>query len=576
MAFNAEKLYTLCVREAVNDSISPRQFCKKEFRILPDHVLFDFYYRLYEKKRLCMLGTEVRDLPIFLRMLNMKHRRPSFLKMFQALMDHSASIVSDIINTYVQKNSTIETLRDRMQHVDVGLRLGAFFNEGGWYEMAMLVFESVGSQCKKLPADDVTVLRRMLDCYHSELCAQAYFCKFKEAQETFNVANDIVEKLRDLNVLPNLAGLYTNFSLLYFMRSEYDLAYSWTRKALKHLNEDLPPRVVVNVLRHASKACVAKRRFAQASLLIKEAVCLATHLYEDGDTHPGYADCLMDYGYYLLHSDNIQESAQVYRKALYIQRGVFDRLNVRVAVNLEDLAYSLYVNEYSSGNFCYAKESIEDSITIMEQILPKDHLILSSAIRVKALILEEMALDMYHDTQAQKQMLQESEELHQAALRLSLSAFGENNVQTAKHYGNLGRLYQSMMLYDKAEQMHLKAIDIKERLLGRDDYEVGLSIGHLASLYNYHMNRHAEAEVLYHRSIRISLRLFGDTYSGLEYDYRGLINVYTERLNLTAMLNYVQIMRNWKDRRSAQKKTECPTNPQPLPDVIKQFFDLCD
>jgi len=31
-----------------------------------------------------------------------------------------------------------------------------------------------------------------------------------------------------------------------------------------------------------------------------------------------------------------------------------------------------------------------------------------------------------------------------SSLLLALRAFGENNVQTAKHYGNLGRLYQSM------------------------------------------------------------------------------------------------------------------------------------
>jgi len=52
--------------------------------------------------------------------------------------------------------------------------------------------------------------------------------------------------------------------------------------------------------------------------------------------------------------------------------------------------------------------------------------------------------------------------------------------------------------------MHLKAIGIKEELLGPDDYEVGLSIGHLASLYNFHMNRYRDAEKLYHRSIAIS------------------------------------------------------------------------
>ena len=51
--------------------------------------------------------------------------------------------------------------------------------------------------------------------------------------------------------------------------------------------------------------------------------------------------------------------------------------------------------------------------------------------------------------------------------------------------------------------MHLKAIDIKERLLGPDDYEVALSVGHLASLYNYDMNKFQEAERLYMRSINI-------------------------------------------------------------------------
>lgn len=52
--------------------------------------------------------------------------------------------------------------------------------------------------------------------------------------------------------------------------------------------------------------------------------------------------------------------------------------------------------------------------------------------------------------------------------------------------------------------MHKRAIRIKSDLLGPYDYEVGLSIGHLASLYNYHMKKHREAEKLYHESIAIS------------------------------------------------------------------------
>lgn len=52
---------------------------------------------------------------------------------------------------------------------------------------------------------------------------------------------------------------------------------------------------------------------------------------------------------------------------------------------------------------------------------------------------------------------------------------------------------------------------IKERLLGPNDFEVGLSIGHLASLYNYHMNMYDKAEELYLRSIQISK--ISDTFS---------------------------------------------------------------
>lgn len=64
-------------------------------------------------------------------------------------------------------------------------------------------------------------------------------------------------------------------------------------------------------------------------------------------------------------------------------------------------------------------------------------------------------------------------------------------------------------MVQEAEEMHLKAIEIKERLLGPDDYEVALSVGHLASLYNYDMNKYEEAEQLYMRSINIGESLDG-------------------------------------------------------------------
>lgn len=59
------------------------------------------------------------------------------------------------------------------------------------------------------------------------------------------------------------------------------------------------------------------------------------------------------------------------------------------------------------------------------------------------------------------------------------------------------------LIFQEAEEMHIKAIQIKEQLLGQEDYEVALSVGHLASLYNYDMNQYENAEKLYLRSIAI-------------------------------------------------------------------------
>lgn len=292
---------------------------------------------------------------------------------------------------------------------------------------------------------------------------------------------------------------------------------------------------------------MVKRQFQLAGMLIKQAVRVARASF--GINHQKYADALLDYGFFLLNVDSIANSVAVYTEAHEILCRIFGSRNLHVAVAHEDLAYCLYVLEYSSGKFYSASLNVDRAIDIMKELVPSNHLMLASAKRVKALILEEIALDTVAatlDYSRSKMLLEQSEELHRSALHLSLEAFGENNVQTSKHYGNLGRLYQSMSKFEEAEQMHKRAIRIKTQILGPYDYEVGLSIGHLASLYNYHMQKHQEAEELYMKSIEISLRLFGQSYSGLEYDYRGLIHVYETIGDQTRMDQYSNILEEWR------------------------------
>lgn len=74
--------------------------------------------------------------------------------------------------------------------------------------------------------------------------------------------------------------------------------------------------------------------------------------------------------------------------------------------------------------------------------------------------------------------------------------YWHEKVQSNDEYG---------FIFQEAEEMHIKAIQIKEQLLGQEDYEVALSVGHLASLYNYDMNQYENAEKLYLRSIAIGM-----------------------------------------------------------------------
>jgi hypothetical protein len=84
-----------------------------------------------------------------------------------------------------------------------------------------------------------------------------------------------------------------------------------------------------------------------------------------------------------------------------------------------------------------------------------------------------------------------------------------------------------------AEELHLEAIRIKSCILGDDDPEVAVSLGHLASLYNYDIKDYHKAEDLYHRGIKICLKHHGDLYSGLEYDYTGIKQKQTSVLNVS-------------------------------------------
>ncbi|CAH0692073.1 unnamed protein product [Spodoptera exigua] len=609
-----DNLYELCLTNLVN-YLQKLKCDRNVLQGIPDTVRMDVYYKMLQEKRLCILGAELSELDTFERLMRFAGSQLRLLQCFQAVIEHGSKLSTELATSYLAKCDC--KCNSRASLIHLGLRLGGFLNEAGWYADAQRVLLRCRDLCREMP--QTTHYKRLtLECCHRLLNTQSAYCCFPAAAETYALALDLLgmpddvtaempepfAAAEDEHIDPNdpehkcdsvwwvrgccgrcgagawgatslLARVCKEFSALAFVRCDYSAAYDWAMRALKLLTPHTPPKITIEVLRACGKACVVKRRFGSAGVLVRQAVALARRAF--GPHHPRYAAALLDLGFYLLNIDSIVHSVAVYEEALSTLRRVFGRSSLHVATAQEDLAYALYVLEYSSGRFYKARDHAERAIRIIENLVPPDHLLLASAKRVKALILEEIALDTpAGQDMAAPSLLEESEALHKAALELSMMAFGEKNVQTAKHYGNLGRLYQSMHKFQDAETMHLKAIAIKEELLGPEDYEVGLSIGHLASLYNYHMNMHCAAEKLYLRSISISLKLFGERYSGLEYDYRGLVHVFTQLKRHDRANHYNRLLQHWQELREQSKAEQQPALGEeqimPLSQLLAKFF----
>lgn len=581
---NCDSLYNQCLQVVGENFVC---FNRKDIKRLPGHALFDVYYVLYKKKKMLILSGELSNLEIMARLMKEISKRRDLLKMFQAVMEHKRTIASDLVQSFrdhkrapVSAASNLArsfTLTNHLQLdenvIMLGLRLGNFLEEAGWY----LESEGVLRSCRNICRENNLVNVLSLECHCRVLHVQSCFYLIQQASESYQLCVELAQKLESQGDAINYAALYTVYSTYFYCNSDYDKAYEWSVKALGKIHDHLPPIVIIDTLCQASKTHVLKRQLEKAELLILQAVYrsreLCNHLY-----HSKFMNSLLDYAFYLLNSDCVTRSVTVYQMAMKMKQVIFGQENLQVAIAEDELAYALYVNEYSTGRFTDSKYHAVRAIRTFKNLLPEDHLLLASAHRVKALILEEIALDSVDGVSVK--YYKEAEQLHMQALELSLKYFGENNVQTAKHYGNIGRLYQSMQKYEEAEQMQLKAIEIKEKVLGPDDYEVGLSVGHLASLYNYHMLEYHKAEKLYFRSIEMNLKLFSHAYSGLEYDYRGLIHVYECLENYEKMMEYTQKLEQWRILRSRHERLVLNTGldlskaPDPLDVTLSKYAEL--
>lgn len=177
------------------------------------------------------------------------------------------------------------------KEIDKGLRLGTFLYESGWFENSLEVLRVTRQLILELD-DNYGKLLLLLGCLQKLLHAQTLYCCFKDASITTTQALSLIEQVQSLynsgqimvddnrNMtagIPNsfLVNFYYELSTLHYSRSEYDLSFKWSVKALEYLSNDTPNKITIDALRQASKSCVVKRKYQLANLLIECAVRIA-------------------------------------------------------------------------------------------------------------------------------------------------------------------------------------------------------------------------------------------------------------------------------------------------------------
>lgn len=565
---NPDKLYSISLFKVVRLN----KLFSNKINILPIKLLFDVYYNVMINHNVD-LSFDMFDLEIFNRFINqVKERRNELHQMFQCVIDNGTRMdrLMSIMYLFEVKHLKDGTY-DRRKLFKIGVDLAIFLIEAGWYEESENILNSaISLYSPEEVQNDPNLFLLMFECQCRKLNVYNSNACFEKAKILIHEIDSSIKKHHLNNQQINLAQIYTEFSRFYFMQCDYDESLKWSIRSFEMLNHKCSSFVMIDVLRQLGKICVYKRKFKKAKLLMNQVLVICKNIFNLNEEcvcdesivpHLKLAEVFSDYAFYLLNTDVINISIKYSFMGLDIRKRIFsfqdkNCYNLLLAQSLEEYAYTSYVYNYNSGRLRDALDNSVLATEIFYKLLPDNHINLASSKKVRALILEEIAID-HPEKEIQNKLLLESKKLHLTALDITKNIFGECNVQTAKLYGNLGRLFQSMKKYDKAEEMHLKAIKIKEQLLGPEDYEVALSIGHLASLYNYDIGLFEKAEQLYLKSIEIGIKLFGEGYSGLEYDYRGLQRVYMFLNDTDKMEKYSVQLLNWQRLRdSISLKTE--------------------
>jgi CHAT domain-containing protein/tetratricopeptide (TPR) repeat protein len=213
-----------------------------------------------------------------------------------------------------------------------------------------------------------------------------------------------------------------------------------------------------------------------------------------GDEHPETASAYNNVGMVLVEQGRSAEAEPYYQRALAIRRR-------RLGENHPDTG-TIYHNLggilFAQGKYAEAESVVERAVSIWQRALGPDHPLTDVGREHLAVLLAE---DGKH---AEAEPLYRTVLAHNLKQRIN----GEDNLDTARIYNNLGRSLIFQEKHAEANESFQKALAIWRRLLGENHRHV--SLGYFNLGYNLDAwGKHNEAEAFHRKSLAMRTSLLG-------------------------------------------------------------------
>ena len=428
---------------------------KVDAATFPDHVLLDLYNKLYENNKLCVLASELSKLEIMEKLLRVNDKTRTLHRIFGGVMTHAKDVTATLGNSYSQfctavqmegkhqelgrgrretragpshkrhrsssvgnrypceraklkklSNTSESSICQSLLHMakedalerctKLGMRLGAFLTDAGWFTHADQVYTSCMQLMKRNKKGVRDNSARFIECGIRLMHARTQNHDFQRAQNIYPAVNQYIQNrlIANKEIGCYKAVLYAQYCVLKLAQGHIDAAQKYCSKAREELEDrklklNLNPLIVVDVYRKCSRVYATTGDMYNACLTAMFAYQVATA--EWGSKHHKLADALTDYAFYLGRIGDLQQAQRVLEHVLDVRTDMHGACNLHVAMAHKDLAGCLHQlireGEPTESAVIDARKHANKSIEIMKSILPPNHDMHVQATSLRAAII---------------------------------------------------------------------------------------------------------------------------------------------------------------------------------------------